>query len=147
MEQEASINLITKLNATKDKTLLFFDLPESELIKCYEDGKWNVRHLLNHLADAETVLYDRIRRGIANPGQVIWGFDQDAWADNLNYNQYPLATNKKVYGAVREAIIYLAKEYYEAQGENKFVHNETGMRTLKEEFDKVASRSLLTTNL
>jgi len=132
------MDLIDKLKDTKEKTLEFFELPDLDLSRCYEDGKWNIRQLLNHLTDAETVLYDRIRRVISNPGQVIWGFDQNAWEENLHYNQFPLMINKKIYSSVRESIIYLANEYYESLGENEFVHSETGIRTLKDEFDKVA---------
>ena len=53
-------------------------------------GKWSVRFILHHLADAETVLFDRIRRVLSEPREVIWAFDQDAWAKGLNYSQLPL---------------------------------------------------------
>ncbi|MGB0932152.1 MAG: DinB family protein, partial [Chitinophagales bacterium] len=113
-------------------------LPEEELQKTYGEGKWNIRQILNHLSDAETVLYDRIRRGISKPRQVIWGFDQNAWAEKLNYNTFPLEVNQNIYKSVRESIIYLANEYYEPLGDNVFTHNETGLRTLRDEFEKVA---------
>jgi len=135
------MELIAKLTDTKERTLEFFELPEVDLGKTYGDGKWNIRQILNHLADAETVLYERIRRAISKPGQVIWAFDQDAWADKLRYNQFPLPINKEIYGSVRTSIIYLADEYYETLGENEFVHSETGIRTLKDEFDKVAGHN------
>jgi len=131
------MELINKLKKTQEQTLVFFDLPDSKLNKTYADGKWTVRQILNHLTDAETVLYDRIRRVISKPNQVIWGFDQEAWADKLDYKKFPLAINKNIYSAVRTSIIYLASEFYEKSGENEFVHNETGKRTLKDEFDKV----------
>ncbi len=132
------MEIIKQLKITKEKTLPLFDLPESELIKTYAPGKWNVKQLLHHLADAETVLYDRIRRGIAKPKQVVWGFDQDVWCEKLSYNQLPLSLNKNVYTSVRAAIIHLAQNYYETAGHHQYVHNETGLRTVKDEFDKVA---------
>ncbi len=132
------MDLINQLNATKTQTLAFFDLPDSDLIKTYADGKWNIRQILNHLADAETVLYDRIRRVISEPNQVVWAFNQDAWADSLQYDYFPLTVNKEIYSSVRTAIIFLAKEYYDVKGKTTFVHSETGLRTLKDEFDKVS---------
>ena len=135
------MELITQLKETKKQTLGYFDLPDSMLTKSYGDNKWNVRQLLNHLTDAETVLYDRIRRVIAKPNQVIWGFDQEAWAENLHYETFPLPINKKVFSSVRDATIYLAEEYYESCGHHEFVHNETGTRTLKDEFKKVAEHN------
>ncbi|MEZ4888430.1 MAG: DinB family protein [Chitinophagales bacterium] len=132
------IQLIALLQDTKTTTLYYFNLSEDELSKSYGEGKWTIRQILNHLADAETVLYDRIRRIIAVPKQVIWAFDQEAWAKQLHYEYFPIAINKNIYSAVRESIIYLADEYYEPLGSNEFVHSETGLRTLKEEFEKVA---------
>ena len=129
--------LIHSLNETKNKTLQYFDLTEEELQKSYGEGKWTIRQILNHLTDAETVLYDRIRRGIAKPRQVIWAFDQNAWAETLDYHSFPLHINQNIYQAVRESIIYLASQHYESLGDNVFTHNETGLRTLKEEFEKV----------
>ena len=131
------MKLIEELEQTRDKTLLYFDLSEADLSKCYAVGKWNIKQLLNHIVDAETVMYDRIRRVISKPNQAIWGFDQDAWATGLDYNQFPLEINKDLFQSVRTAIIYLAEQYYESLGSNRFVHSETGVRTLKDEFDKV----------
>lgn len=132
------MNLLNELNETKKQTLVYFDLSDAELAQSYADDKWTNRQILNHLVDAETVLYDRIRRVIAKPDQVIWAFDQDAWAQGLEYEKFPLHINKNIYIAIRESIIYLAKEYYDSLGSNSFVHNETGKRTLKEEFEKIA---------
>ena len=131
------MELITGLQTTCNQTLSYFDLSEEELNKVYAPGKWNIRQLLHHLADAETVLYDRVRRVIAKPNQVIWSFDQEAWASKLDYQTLPLAHNKMIYQSVRGAVIYLAEQYYVSLGDNEFVHSQTGKRTLKEEFDKI----------
>ena len=131
-------NLIEKLKQTKIETLSYFDLSAEVLNKTYDSNKWNVQYLLHHLADAETVLFDRIKRVISEPKQVLWVFDQSLWAENLNYSQVPLVLSKNVYSSVREAIIYYAEIHYEKNGQQEFVHSETGIRTLKEEFDKVA---------
>ena len=131
------MDIISQLSASRDKTLPYFELDDISLSKSYAVDKWTVRQLLHHIADAETVLYDRIRRGIAAPKQVIWAFRQDDWAEKLEYEQRPLALNKAVYLSVRNAIIDLAQRYYEGYGANEFIHSETGLRTLKDEFDKV----------
>jgi hypothetical protein len=130
--------LLTELKATSDETLSYFALPEDKLVKTYATGKWTVRQLLHHLADAESVLYERIRRGIARPGQVVYGFDPDAWADHLAYANRDLNRNRRMYQVVRENIIELAELDYESKGQQVYVHNETGLRTVKQEFDKVA---------
>jgi len=132
------MELIEKLEATKAATLKHYDLSAAQLDQSYAPGKWTIRYLLHHLADAETVLYDRIRRVISEPRQVLWAFDQDAWAANLNYANVPLDLSKRIYAAVRDSVIYYARFNYESKGHLEFVHSETGVRTLKQEFDKVA---------
>jgi hypothetical protein len=132
------MEIIEKLEATKAATLKHYDLNAAQLDQSYAPGKWTIRYLLHHLADAETVLYDRIRRVISQPRQVIWAFDQDAWATNLNYANVPLDLSKRIYAATRAGVIYYARLHYESKGHLEFVHSETGVRTLKQEFDKVA---------
>jgi hypothetical protein len=135
------MRLLRDLEATRDETLGYFSLSETELARTYAPGKWSVRFILHHLADSETVLYDRIRRVLSEPRQVIWVYDQDAWARGLDYSQVPMALARQVYESVRTAIIYYAGLRYESDGHLEFVHSVTGVRTLKDEFDKVASHN------
>ena len=132
------MDIVRQLEETKLRTLPYFDLEGEDLHKSYAEGKWTVKQLLHHLADAETVLYDRVKRVISEPRQVIWAFDQDAWCQGLNYKEMPLAINKDIYRSVRDSIIYLSQQYYERLGHHSFVHSESGIRTLKDEFDKIA---------
>ena len=71
------MQIIEKLEATRDETLELFQLSDSELDRSYGPGKWTARFVLHHLADAETVLFDRIRRVLSEGRGVIWAFDQD----------------------------------------------------------------------
>jgi DinB superfamily len=132
------MDIITKLESTRDRTLQYFDLGNDDLDRSYAPGKWSVRFLLHHLADAEAVLSDRIRRTISEPRQVIWAFDQDKWATGLDYSQMPLNLSRRIYEATRAGIIHLASQHYHRSGHLEFIHSETGLRTLKDEFDKVA---------
>ena len=132
------MDIVTRLEAARARTLKHFELSEEQLERSYAPGKWTVRFLLHHLADAETVLYDRIRRIISEPRQVIWAFDQDAWAGKLDYSGMPLEFSRRIYDSVRSGVIYQARLHYDASGHLEFVHSETGVRTLKDEFDKVA---------
>ena len=135
------MQLIRDLERTRDETLGYFSLDPGALKRTYGPGKWSVRFSLHHLSDSETVLFDRIRRVLSEPRQVLWVYDQDAWAKGLDYAQVPLDISQRVYDAVRAAIIYYADNYYAHKGDLEFVHSVTGVRTLKDEFDKVASHN------
>ncbi len=130
--------LINKLESTQTQVLLYFDLPsELDLDRKYSPGKWTIRQLLMHIVDADRVLLERICRGIANPGQTIYGFDPDRWAAELEYPQLSLEIGRALYIATRARTIELARRYYESHGSNAYIHNETGNRTVQDEFDKV----------
>ena len=135
------MQLIQDLERTRDETLTYYSLDERDLQRSYGPGKWSVKFILHHLADSETVLFDRIRRVLSEPRQVLWVFDQDAWARGLDYAQVPLDISRAVYESVRRAIIHYAGRHYETKGQLEFVHSVTGVRTLKDEFDKVASHN------
>ena len=135
------MTLIHQLQRTRDETLEYFRLGEADLARSYAPGKWSIRYVLLHLADSETVLYERIRRVLSEPRQVLWVYDQDAWAAGLDYARVPLDTYRAVFESVRGAVIYFANEYYETKGALEFVHSETGIRTLRAEFDKVAGHN------
>jgi hypothetical protein len=128
---------VAELERTRATTLQYFDLPDAGLEKTYGPGKWSVRYVLHHLADSESILYYRIRRVISEPKQVIWAFDQDAWAAKLDYSRVPLALARAIYSSSREGILYHARLHYEGSDRLSFVHSELGLRTLKDEFDKV----------
>lgn len=132
------MEIIENLERTRKKVLEYYELEDSFLHLTYEEGKWNIRQLLCHISDVETVLYDRIRRVIAEPKQVIWAFDDNLWAKNLDYNSFPLSISKQTFNAVREGVIYLAGKFYQELGDKQFIHSETGIKTLRDEFDKVA---------
>jgi DinB family protein len=135
------VQLIRELEATRDETLKYFSLDQRDLERAYAPGKWSIRFVLHHLADSETVLFDRIRRVLSEPRQVLWAYDQDAWAKGLDYSRVPLDISRRIYESVRSAIIYYAGIHYKRKGNLEFVHSVTGVRTLKDEFDKVASHN------
>ena len=135
------MQLIHDLEATRDQTLKYFNLGDADLDRTYGPGKWSIRFLLHHLADSETVLNDRIRRVLSEPRQVLMVYDQDAWARGLDYQQLPLDISRPIYQSVRAGIIHLAGLHYEKHGHLEFVHSVTGVRTLKQEFEKVAAHN------
>lgn len=131
------MQIIDALTATRDETVALFALDDADLAKTYGPGKWSVRYVLHHIADAETVLFERIRRVISEGRRVIWAFDQDAWARGLDYSTRPLGLSRDLYLASRAGIIHYAALHYVENGHLEWIHSETGVRTLRDEFDKV----------
>lgn len=140
-KQKLSMNLIALLKETKSITETYFDLPSKELTKSHAPAKWTIKKILVHLADTEAILLERIKRVIAEPRQVIWAFDQDMFCINLEYETFPLHLSKASYSANRDSVIFFADKFFEIIGGKQFIHSETGLRTLKDEFEKVATHN------
>lgn len=132
------MGLLDDLARTRDETVRYFLLAPSDLQRRYAPGKWSVRYLLCHLADAETVLFDRIRRCLCEPRSVLWAFDQDLWATGAPYDDVPLDRSRALYVATRESMLWYVERHYHTHGHREFVHSSTGVRTLKDEMEKVA---------
>lgn len=133
--------MIQELERTRDETLRYFSLNREDLARTYAPGRWSVRYILHHLSDNETVFFDRIRRVLSEPRQVLPVMDQDAWAKGLDYSRVPLDLSGRVYESVRNAIIYYAGVHYERSGDLEFVHSVDGVRTLRDQFDQVATHN------
>ena len=133
--------LIKDLERSREEVLRHFSLGETELARTRAPGKWNVRFLLHHLADAELALAERLRRIISEPGFVIWFWNQDLWAAAQDYSTKPLAESKAVFETLRNANIGLTRRHYERNGAMQWVHSQDGLRTLKDEFDKLAAHT------
>lgn len=130
--------LLELMNRTKAETIQFFSLPEHQLDKTYGEGKWSVRQILHHLADTEFLFLGRLKKIIAEPRQVIWAYNQDDWDRAFEYSTEPLDGKKELFALCRDMNYKVMDKYYEEYGSKEFIHNETGLRTLKMEFEKVA---------
>src|SRR5947209_14809392 len=49
------------------------------------EGEWSVRQIMAHLADAEIVGAMRFRQVIAENEPKLQAYDQEAWANHLDY--------------------------------------------------------------
>jgi len=131
-------DLLSSLQQTKLETISFFDLDDDKLAMNYGEGKWTIRQILHHLTDTELVLHTRIKKVIAEPKQLITVFDQDDWDKAFDYFHEPLGIKKQAYEIGRELNYDLTDKYYELYGQKEFIHSETGVRLLKDEFEKIA---------
>lgn len=132
------LEILNLLKTTENETINYFDLTPTQLTKTYSDGKWNIRQILHHLTDVEYLFLGRLKKIIAEPKQVIWAFNQDDWNKAFDYFHEPLTGKKELYSICRSFNYQLIEKYYDEFHQKEFVHNETGLRTLQMEFEKVA---------
>jgi DinB superfamily len=133
--------LLNLLISTKRETIQFFNLPGNELGKSYSAGKWSIKEILHHLTDTEIQFQHRLKKIIAEPGQVILASDQDKWNIAFDYKNEPFKNKKQVFELCRDLNYDLIDRFYEKYSAKEFVHSEEGLRTLKDEFEEVATHN------
>ena len=90
------------------------------------DGKWSIRMVAQHLADSELVWGWRLRMIFAHDRPVITGYDQDAWATRLRYNEVPLEHALDDFELLRAANLRLLARMPEADRARVGIHSERG---------------------
>jgi len=93
-------------------------------------GKWSIRQIVAHLADAEVVMAHRFRQVIAEKNPTIVAFDQDAWAQNLDYSRRKPKQSLETFRRVRAENYELLKELPESAYARAGNHTERGPVTL-----------------
>jgi hypothetical protein len=94
-------------------------------------GKWSIRQIAAHLADAELVGAHRLRQVIAEENPTLIAFDQDAWAKNLDYARRTTAQSLESFRLVRGGNFELLKGVAPGAWERTGNHSENGPMTLR----------------
>lgn len=94
-------------------------------------GKWSVAEILAHLADTELVFGYRLRAILGAPGTPIQGFDQDKWAQAMNYGKSDARKSLERFHAFRKANLDLLKSLSPAQWKHHGMHSERGEESIE----------------
>lgn len=105
--------------------------PASRLRRQPAPGKWSVAEILAHLADTELVFGYRIRAILGAPGSPIQGFDQDKWAQAMNYGKAEPRKSLERFSAFRKANLDLLKSLSPAQRKYNGMHSERGEESIE----------------
>jgi hypothetical protein len=93
-------------------------------------GKWSVRQIVAHLADAELVGAHRMRAVIAEENPTLTGFDQNAWTHHLDYAQRKPKQSLESFRRQRAENYDLLKNLPESAYARTGNHTEIGSVTL-----------------
>jgi len=104
-------------------------------------GKWSVRQIVAHLADAELVGAHRLRQVIAEDNPTLIAFDQDAWARNLDYAQRKPKQSLETFRRIRAENYDLLKNLPESAWERTGNHSRNGAMTLRALLEGYASHA------
>ena len=86
--------------------------------------EWSIHDVIIHLADSETNAALRARKLIVEPGGTLMGYDQDAWAITLNYQDQDLHDALEVTRLARKTTYELLKKQPDEVFEHVVIHPE-----------------------
>jgi hypothetical protein len=107
-------------------------VPATMLDRVPAPGKWAIRQLAAHVADAEMVSNTRFRWIVAEPGAALAGWDQDKWATSLNYATETPAQALALVRLLRQSSARLLRSLPEEAWQRTGVHSESGVVTLEQ---------------
>jgi hypothetical protein len=81
--------------------------------------EWSVHEVIIHIADSESNAALRARKLIVEPGGAIMAYDQDKWANTLNYHHQNLEDALEVTRLARKMTYELLKR----QPDEVFIHS------------------------
>ena len=95
------------------------------------DGGWTPRQVVQHLADAEIIGAERLRRLIAEPHARIIGYDEKAFAASLPPDR-PLDPSLQALRWVRASTVELLERMSERDWKRAGEHTERGRYTAED---------------
>jgi hypothetical protein len=98
----------------------------------YKPGpdRWSIHEILVHLADSEANSYLRCRRFIAEPGAAVMAYDENRWADSLNYHGQDPEEALKLFGLLRRMSHRIIRDLPDSVWLNTVDHPENGIMSL-----------------
>jgi len=137
-------NLIRRYEEAGDKLAQALQgIPETALDRVPAPGKWSIRQIAAHLADAEIVVAGRLRWVAAEPGSLLKAFDQEKWADQLGYERQSPQESLEVFRALRSATAAVLRGLPESAWSRIGTHEERGevsLQRLVEDYSGHAER-------
>lgn len=93
---------------------LLASIPEAKAGYRYATGKWSIKEVIGHLADAERVFAYRALRVARADATPLPGFDENAWVPPAQFDRRPLADIAAEFSAVRSATLALFGSFDDA---------------------------------
>jgi hypothetical protein len=87
-------------------------------------AEWSVHEIIIHIADSESNAALRARKLIAEPGGTLMGYDQDIWANSLQYHDHNLEDALEITRLARKTTYELLKRQPDEVFTHAVVHPE-----------------------
>ena len=94
-------------------------------------GKWSAAEIVQHLADSEMTSAIRLRKLLTEDFPVIYGYDQDNYAERLRYNERDFAPALAAFRGARATSLQILQNLSHEDWQREGWHNEHGRYTIE----------------
>lgn len=108
----------------KHVSTFFKNLPDDKLLYRYEEGKWSIKEVFQHIIDTERVFIYRCFRIARRDKTPLMGFEQDDYIAPSNADSKSISDLLKEYKSVRKNSIMVIKSLNET--DLNFIGNASG---------------------
>lgn len=105
------------------------DFPQHLLTERPSSDRWSACEIVQHLADSEMTSALRLRHLLTETHPVIQGYDQDDYAERLNYNERDLLPALDAVRGARATTAQLLAKMTDADWAREGWHTESGRYT------------------
>ena len=94
--------------------------------------QWSIHEIITHITDSEAHAYIRFRKAIAESGSKITFYNQENWANFLNYSNQNSDHILELFKWLRAISYDLLRSLSESDWQNTIIHPERGSLTLEQ---------------
>ncbi|TDL61483.1 DUF664 domain-containing protein [Rhodococcus qingshengii] len=107
-------------------------LSEEELRFNPEANKWSIHQILIHVADSELVSTQRMKKVLSEEVPLLMSFDQDAWADTLEYEKLDREQHLHLFKLLRSSMLPILEQLPAEKWERMGIYADAGPFTLRQ---------------
>lgn len=133
--------LLRRLRETRDRFGALRDLSGDKLALSYGPGKWNVRQIVAHLADSETINLCRFMRAAAMTGGPVLVYHENDFASRLHYDERPASLSIQLFMSARLMLEHYVMTFGDEEMAREAVHPEKGRVSCERWAELAASHS------
>ncbi|HQT94364.1 MAG: hypothetical protein B7Z61_03770 [Acidobacteria bacterium 37-71-11] len=127
MTRQERVQLIRQYAAGGDEVLQALEaFPAGKLTARPFRGKWTAAEIVHHLADSEMTAAIRLRRLVAEERPLIHGYDQEAFAARLRYNERDIEPALEAFLAARATTVQVLERMTAQEWARQGWHTEGG---------------------
>lgn len=108
------------------------DVSDEELVYRPNEKSWNIKEVVIHLADSETVVVYRIKKIISEEEPLLNLMHQELWTKKLNYIDLDYRPYLELFRALRETTAMQLRTLEESDFYRIGIHETLGKISLKE---------------